>query len=71
MIKGVTDLEVERAVDAADGTLDGDIELPRPGAPLAVGYRGGFFHPVTGYSLPLAARVALAVSIATAATAQE
>jgi lycopene beta-cyclase len=32
------------------------------GAPLAVGYRGGFFHPVTGYSLPLAARVALAVA---------
>jgi lycopene beta-cyclase len=30
--------------------------------PLAVGYRGGFFHPVTGYSLPLAARVALAVA---------
>ena len=30
--------------------------------PIAVGYRGGFFHPVTGYSLPLAARVALAVA---------
>lgn len=30
--------------------------------PLAVGYRGGFFHPVTGYSLPVAARVALAVA---------
>ena len=42
--------------------LDGEIDLPRAGAPLAVGYRGGFFHPVTGYSLPLAARVALAVA---------
>ena len=29
---------------------------------LAVGYRGGFFHCVTGYSLPQAARVALAVA---------
>lgn len=42
--------------------LDGELESPRAGAPLAVGYRGGFFHPVTGYSLPLAARVALAVA---------
>jgi lycopene beta-cyclase len=42
--------------------LEGEIDLPRPGAPLAVGYRGGFFHPVTGYSLPLAARVALAIA---------
>ena len=42
--------------------LDGEIDLPRAGAPIAVGYRGGFFHPVTGYSLPLAARVALAVA---------
>lgn len=31
-------------------------------SPLMVGYRGGFFHPVTGYSLPLAVRVALAVA---------
>lgn len=30
--------------------------------PLAVGYRGGLFHPVTGYSLPLAARAALAIA---------
>ena len=44
--------------------LEGGLDLPRAGAPLAVGYRGGFFHPVTGYSLPLAARVALAVATA-------
>lgn len=31
-------------------------------APIAIGYRGGFFHPVTGYSLPQAARVAVAVA---------
>jgi len=30
--------------------------------PVAIGYRGNFFHPVTGYSLPAAARVALAVA---------
>lgn len=30
--------------------------------PLAIGYRGGFFHGVTGYSLPEAARVARTVS---------
>ena len=42
--------------------LDGEVDLPRAGGPIAVGYRGGFFHPVTGYSLPLAARVALAVA---------
>lgn len=29
---------------------------------VCVGYRGGFFHDVTGYSLPLAVRVALAVA---------
>jgi lycopene beta-cyclase len=33
-----------------------------PGGPLAIGYRGGFFHGVTGYSLPEAARVALALA---------
>ena len=33
--------------------------LPRPSAsPLAAGYRGGWFHPATGYSLPVAARLA-------------
>jgi lycopene beta-cyclase len=33
--------------------------LPRPrGSPLVAGYAGGFFHPVTGYSLPVAARLA-------------
>src|SRR4029077_5388226 len=27
-------------------------------APLVAGYRGGYFHPATGYSLPAAVRVA-------------
>ena len=30
--------------------------------PLRAGYRGGFFHPVTGYSFPLAMRLALHVA---------
>jgi lycopene beta-cyclase len=32
--------------------------------PVQIGYRGGFFHPLTGSSLPLAARVARAVASA-------
>jgi lycopene beta-cyclase len=28
-------------------------------SPLSAGYAGGFFHPVTGYSFPVALRVAL------------
>ncbi len=31
---------------------------PEPGSPLRLGYAGGWFHPTTGYSLPLASRVA-------------
>ncbi len=49
--RGVLPLPVERLAapsDAAD-------------APLVAGYAGGFFHPTTGYSLPLAARVAAIV----------
>ncbi len=39
--------------------------LPRPpgsGEPLAAGYRGGWFHPATGYSFPVAARLAAFVA---------
>jgi len=33
--------------------------LPRPSAsPLVAGYQGGWFHPATGYSLPVAVRLA-------------
>jgi lycopene beta-cyclase len=35
---------------------------PRAGWPLAAGYRGGFFHPATGYSFPVAARLAAALA---------
>ncbi len=33
-------------------------ELPAPARPLVAGYAGGWFHPVTGYSFPIAARLA-------------
>ena len=32
---------------------------PAVGAPLRAGYAGGLFHPTTGYSLPIAVRLAL------------
>ncbi len=38
------------------------LEPPSATAPLVAGYQGGWFHPVTGYSFPLAARVARAVA---------
>lgn len=35
------------------------LEPPSPtGSPLVAGYAGGWFHPVTGYSFPIAARLA-------------
>lgn len=32
------------------------------GAPLVAGYAGGWFHPVTGYSFPIAARLAARIA---------
>lgn len=37
-------------------------EPPSPTAPLVAGYAGGWFHPVTGYSFPIAARLAALVA---------
>jgi lycopene beta-cyclase len=37
---------------------------PAPGGPFVAGYQGAWFHPVTGYSFPVAARLALAVATA-------
>jgi len=33
-------------------------DAPAADAPLVAGYRGGYFHPATGYSMPAALRVA-------------
>jgi lycopene beta-cyclase len=35
---------------------------PAADEPLKAGYQGGWFHPVTGYSFPVAVRLALAVA---------
>jgi len=47
------------------GVLPMPWSLPRGAdaatGPLRAGYRGGFFHPATGYSLPAATRAALAI----------
>jgi lycopene beta-cyclase len=40
------------------------LEVPPPGAPLIAGYGGGYLHPVTGYSFPIAARLAAAIASA-------
>jgi lycopene beta-cyclase len=37
---------------------------PAPGGPLVAGYQGAWFHPVTGYSFPVAARLATAIASA-------
>lgn len=38
------------------------LENPAADGPLIGGYQGGWFHPVTGYSFPIAARLASAVA---------
>jgi len=38
------------------------MDEPAPDEPLKAGYQGGWFHPVTGYSFPVAVRLALAVA---------
>ena len=41
---------------------------PRPSSPFRAGYAGGWFHPTTGYSFPIAARLALHVASTTPET---
>jgi lycopene beta-cyclase len=59
--------DVARVVRRESGVLPLPTRLPRlappaPNAPLVVGYQGGWFHPVTGYSFPIAVRVARAIA---------
>ncbi len=52
---------VDSVTRCESGVLPMPYEMPRAWPrtmPLAVGYRGGFFHPATGYSFPVALRVA-------------
>jgi len=56
---------VESVVRDEQGVLPlpWEMELPTPErGPLVAGYRGGWFHPVTGYSLPAALGLALHVA---------
>jgi len=39
-------------------TWSGSLPEQRPPGAIAAGFQGGWFHPATGYSLPIAARVA-------------
>jgi lycopene beta-cyclase len=64
---GAAGWDVVRVVRRERGTLPLPFAPFRPdvaGGPLAAGYRGGWFHPTTGYSLPPAARLAEALAAA-------
>lgn len=60
-------LQVLRVIRREAGVLPLPLAMPTlraaaPSEPLVAGYQGGWFHPVTGYSFPLAARLASAVA---------
>ena len=62
---GALGLSVERTLREESGVLPmpwGGGPSPRAAAPLTAGYRGGFFHPATGYSFAVAARLAATVA---------
>lgn len=42
--------------------LPWEVTAPEISAPLQAGYGGGWFHPVTGYSFPIAARLAAVIA---------
>ena len=69
--------EVTQVVRRETGVLPLPTALPRlaepsPESPLVAGYQGGWFHPVTGYSFPVAVRLARAIaSTATDALRQQ
>ena len=44
---------------------------PQPNGPLVAGYQGAWFHPVTGYSFPVAARLASAIANADPASLRD
>ena len=57
--------ELERVVRTEQGVLPmpwSSATEPPVGSPLVAGYQGGFFHPATGYSLPVALRLACHVA---------
>lgn len=59
--------EVESVLREERGVLPLPTRLPRAenparGGPLVAGYQGAWFHPVTGYSFPVAVRLASAIA---------
>ena len=59
------DARVRRVQRRESGVLPLPLRTGAPAptdGPLRIGYAGSFFHPVTGYSLPLAVRVAQALA---------
>ncbi|HEX6241073.1 MAG TPA: lycopene beta-cyclase CrtY, partial [Polyangiales bacterium] len=59
-------LSVRAVVRREQGVLPMPSGGARPrvaGSPVAAGYRGGYFHPTTGYSFPLALRFAEALAL--------
>src|SRR5690606_5091322 len=57
-------LRVRRVIRREHGVLPLPLraELAPPGWPLRAGYLGGWFHPTTGYSFPVAARLAALIA---------
>jgi lycopene beta-cyclase len=58
-------LGIVRVHRQESGCLPLPLEVPATpplGSPLRLGYRGGWLHPTTGYSLPVAAAVATALA---------
>ena len=47
-----------RIVRRETGCLPMPYQRPVPTGEMSLGYRGGFFHPATGYSMPLVAKLA-------------
>jgi lycopene beta-cyclase len=68
--------DIEHVIRAEVGVLPlptrlAPLDNPAPDGPLVAGYQGGWFHPVTGYSFPLAVRVASAIADAEASELRE
>jgi lycopene beta-cyclase len=56
-------LDVDGVIRREQGVLPLPLTMRfAPTAPLVAGYRGGFFHPTTGYSFPIALRLALHIA---------
>ncbi|HEY0706186.1 MAG TPA: lycopene beta-cyclase CrtY [Polyangia bacterium] len=59
---GARNVEVVREEAGVLGIPWTDDSLPPLGSPVRLGARGGWFHPTTGYTLPVATRVALTLA---------